>query len=259
MLEKYLKERLSSRSVLLMTHAVAGYPSLDDNWRMLECMAAAGVSLVELQMPFSEPIADGPVFVRANQAALARGLHWDEYFDFMARATQAFAFPVLYMGYYNSVFCMGHDNFCHRVRDAGGQGYIIADLPPEQARELDTQALEMGLDPIHLMTPTNTNQRLREIAANASGFVYCVARKGVTGRRTRLDRSIIDYLGRCQDATTLPIALGFGIKTPEDVRSLKDQADIAIVGTAALETWEVQGEQAYLELLTSLAAAGNPA
>jgi len=257
MLETYIKEKLSHQSVLLMTHTVVGYPSLDDNWRMLECMAAAGVSLVELQMPFSEPIADGPVFVRANQLALERGLHWDDYFDFMKRAEQVFAFPVLYMGYYNPVFCMGDADFCRRLRDAGGQGYIIADLPPEQAVALDTRARGEGLDPIHLMTPNNTDERLREIAANASGFIYCVARKGVTGRRTQLDESMVDYLERCRAATDLPIALGFGIKTPEDIGLLKGQADIAIVGTACLEVWESKGAQGYLEFLKSLVAAGS--
>lgn len=257
MLETYIKEKLSMESTLLMTHAVAGYPSLDDNWRMLEQMAAAGVSLVELQMPFSEPIADGPVFVRANQAALAQGLHWDDYFDFIARAAQAFDFPILFMGYYNSIFCMGHEQFCRRLREAGGQGYIIADLPPEQAVGLDTYARDTGLDPIHLMTPNNTAGRLQEIAENASGFVYCVARKGVTGRRTELDQTIIDYLRHCRAATTLPLAVGFGIRTAEDVQLLRDHADIAIVGTAGLECWEAQGEQAYLELLSSLVEAGR--
>ena len=255
MLEDYLKKKLDGQPVLLMTHAVVGYPSLDDNWDMLECMHKAGVSLVELQMPFSEPIADGPVFIKANQQALQQGLHWDDYFDFMARAAREFDFPLLFMGYYNSVFCMGHENFCRRLRDAGGSGYIIADLPPEQARELDRHAREMDLDPVHLMTPNNTVKRLEEITGNASGFIYCVARKGVTGRRTSLDQSIIDYLQRCRAATTLPLALGFGIRTAEDIGLLKGHASIAIVGTACLETWEYEGKQAYLKFLKTLAQA----
>ena len=257
MLEKYLKDKLTGQSVLLMAHAVVGYPSLEQNWRMLECMAGAGVSLVELQMPFSEPIADGPVFVRANQLALAQGLRWDEYFDFMARASQAFDFPLLFMGYYNSVFCMGHADFCRRLAQSGGRGYIIADLPPEQAIDLDTGARHAQLDPIHLMTPNNTAARLSEIAANGSGFVYCVARKGVTGRRTTLDADTVDYLQRCRATTSLPIALGFGIRTAADVAMLRGRADIAIVGTACLEAWESKGEQGYLELLKSLVCAGR--
>ena len=252
MLESYIKAQLRDRPILLMTHAVIGYPSLDENWRMLACMQEAGIALVELQLPFSEPIADGPVFVKANQSALQQGLHWDEYFDFMTRATTEFDLPLLFMGYYNSVFCMGDTDFCTRLQSAGGRGYIIADLPPEQAVELDLHARTRGLEPIHLMTPTNSPARLVEIAQNAAGFIYCVARKGVTGKKTKLDQSITDYIGRCRTATSLPLALGFGIRTPEDIRMLKGHVEIAIIGTACLEIWEQQGESGFRKFLQSL-------
>lgn len=252
MLEQYLKQQLREREILLMTHAVVGYPSLEANWRMLECMQEAGVGLVELQLPFSEPIADGPLFVRANQSALQQGLHWDDYFEFLGKASARFSFPLLFMGYYNSVFCMGNQVFCERLQQAGAQGYIIADLPPEQALELDAAARGQGLDPIHLMTPTNSDARLREIAANAAGFVYCVARKGVTGTRTTLDQATLDYITRCRAATGLPLALGFGIRSAADIRLLSGQVDIAIVGTACLEAWEQGGAGGYSEFLHSL-------
>lgn len=257
MLKDYLKEKLDSNRLLLMTHCVVGYPSLDDNWSMLECMRDAGVSLAELQMPFSEPIADGPMFVKANQLALKKGLMWEDYFDFMTKAAKEFEFPLLFMGYYNSVFCMGHKTFCEKLKAAGGQGYIIADLPPEQATELDTQAKTFGLDPIHIMAPTNTDTRLGQIVENASGFIYCVARKGVTGKETDLEPHTIDYIQRCRNATELPIALGFGIKKPEHIRQLKDHADIAIIGTACLEAWESGGRKQYLDFLHSLYAAAE--
>lgn len=252
LLNEYLKQKLDGESLLLMTHCVVGYPSLDANWRMLACMQKAGVSLVELQLPFSEPIADGPVFVKANQAALKQGLRWHEYFDFMAKAAREFDIPLLFMGYYNSVFCMGQDNFCERLKTAGAHGYIIADLPPEEAIELDNHAQSQGLDPIHLMTPTNTDARLKDIARNASGFIYCVARKGVTGSKTELDAGISRYIERCRAVTQLPVALGFGIKTPEDISILKGHVDIAIIGTACLEAWEHGGEGKYMQFLQSL-------
>ena len=255
MLEEYIKLKLQSQPLLLMMHTVVGYPSLEDNWRMLECMCKAGIPLVELQMPFSEPIADGPVFVRANQVALQQGMNRDRYFEFMTRANREFKFPLLFMGYYNPVFRLGHAAFCRSLKAAGGRGYIIADLPPEQASELDVMAGEMGLDPIHLMTPTNSEARLREIAENASGFVYCVARKGVTGRKTELGQDVIDYLERCRRLTSLPIGLGFGIKTTDDLALLKGHADIAIIGTACLDIWEKQGETAYLEYLSLMQMA----
>lgn len=257
-LSSYIREKQAKHSPLLMTHAVVGYPSLEDNWTMLQAMADAGVDLVELQMPFSEPIADGPLFVKANQAAIERGLRRDDYFDLVERAAKAFEFPVLFMGYYNTVFRMGHDVFCERLATVGARGFIIADLPPEEATDLIEKARTRELNPILIMTPTNSEARLAEIACGAEGFVYCVARKGVTGRRTDLELGVTDFLARCRRATDLPLALGFGIKTPEDVRSVRPLADVAIVGTACLEAWETRGETGYREFLGELAAAAEP-
>ena len=132
-------------------------------------------------------------------------------------------------------------------------GFIIADLPPEEAREVNSSALERGLDPILIMAPNNSPRRLSEIARQASGFVYCVARKGVTGKRTDLSQGVAAFLSRCRAATNLPLALGFGIKTQEDVRGVRGLADIAIVGTACLEAWERGGSKGYREFLHGLA------
>lgn len=256
-LAEYLKQKLEERPLLLMTHAVVGYPSLEENRAMLECMAEAGIDLVELQLPFSEPIADGPMFIRANQAALDRGLHRDDYFAFLEQAARDFDFPLLFMGYYNSVFRMGHEAFCKRLENAGGDGYIIADLPLEEAADLDACAARHGLDPIHIVTPLNSEDRLRQIAKTASGFIYCVARRGVTGRSTEFDENLKEYMQRCRSVIKLPLALGFGIKTPEHVRQLRGIADIAIVGTACLEAWESRGRAGYLDFLRSLHEATN--
>ena len=253
-LEGHVRDRLATKRLLLMTHAVVGYPSLDASWAMLEAMDAAGVDLVELQLPFSEPIADGPAFVRANQAAIQAGTSWHAYFDLMARAAKRFRFPLLFMGYYNSVFQMGAEGFCARLGAAGARGFIVADLPPEEAGALNAAARAKGLDPILLMTPTNSPSRLAEIGRQASGFVYCVARKGVTGKKTDLSQGVEALVARCRRGTALPLAVGFGIKTPADVRELRGLADIAIVGTACLEAWEQRGPSGYGELLKELAA-----
>ncbi len=256
-LEQYLREKLNSRALLLMTHTVVGYPSLDDNWRMLTCVQEAGIDRVELQLPFSEPIADGPMFIKANQFALDHGMHWDQYFDFATRASKEFDFPILFMGYYNSVFTMGHEAFCDRLSAAGSQGFIIADLPPEDAADLDSYAKSKGLDPILLMTPTNIDKRLEEISKQASGFIYCVARKGVTGKQTDFDQAIVEYMKRCRSVTDLPLALGFGIKSSAQVEKLRGIADIAIIGTACLEVWEDRGEEGYLAFLKELRDVTN--
>jgi tryptophan synthase alpha chain len=254
-LEGHVRKELEKQALLLMMHAVVGYPSLEANWAMLEAMEAAGVDLVELQLPFSEPIADGPSFAKANQRAVRAGTTWSTYFDFTSRAAKRFRFPLLFMGYYNSVFRMGVERFCARLMEAGMRGFIIADLPPEEATELNAMARAHALDPILLMTPTNSPERLAEIGRQASGFVYCLARKGVTGKRSDLSRGVEQFLARCRTATPLPLALGFGIRTPADVRALRGLADIAIVGTAGLEVWEARGPGAYREFLKALAAA----
>src|SRR5689334_6748858 len=128
-LESHLRQRLAKKPLLLMTHLVVGYPSLDANWAMLEAMDGAGVDMVELQLPFSEPIADGPSFVKANHDAIQAGSTWSAYFDFAARAATRFGFPIVFMGYYNSVFRMGPERFCARLAETGMRGFILPDLP----------------------------------------------------------------------------------------------------------------------------------
>jgi tryptophan synthase alpha chain len=252
-LEHHVRERLAQKRILLTMHVVVGYPSLDANWTMLEAMDAAGVDLVELQLPFSEPIADGPAFVKANEEAIRAGITWAMYFDFASRASKRFRFPLIFMGYYNSVFRMGGARFCAHLAEAGIRGFIVADLPPEDAIDLNAMARAHELDPILLMTPANSTERLHAIGRQASGFVYCLGRKGVTGKPTDLSQGVAEFLARCRAATPLPLALGFGIRTPADVRALRGRADIAIVGTAGLDTWEAQGAEAYCAFLRALA------
>jgi len=235
-----------------MTHVIVGYPSLEVNWAMLEHMQRADVDIVELQMPFSEPIADGPTFTRANQEALRSGLSTRQYFDFMQRATEHFTFPELMMGYYNTAFRLTHRKFCQRLSDAGGAGFIIPDLPLEEYDDLFDLSEEYGLNPIALMTPTNTDARLSEIGRVAQGFVYGVARRGVTGNPTKLEEAVAEMVRRYRGATDLPLALGFGIRHGDDLRQLQGTADIAIIGSALLEKWESSGAAGYAAFLEEL-------
>jgi tryptophan synthase alpha chain len=265
-LTKYLKNRIdplfggtesleNKRKILLMTHVVVGYPSLEANWKMLEAMGEADVDLVELQMPFSEPSADGPLFVKANQEALRNGIRWQAYFDLMKRASERFDFPMLMIGYCNTAFSMGFENYCVNIRENGGEGFIIPDLPLEEYGDLFEYSRQHDLDPIMLCTPTNTEERLRKICGHGRGFIYCVARKGVTGKNTELDISAEKILQQCRLYTDLPLALGFGLSHAEDLRWLHGKAEIAIVGSALLKTWEAEGETGYRKHLLSLAAA----
>ena len=254
-LETYIRQRLQRKKLLLMTHAVVGYPSLEANMAMLEAMQRADADLVELQLPFSEPIADGPVFLHANQRALEAGLSREQYFSFMQRASTSFDFKILMMGYYNSVFQMGHEPFCACLGEHGGSGFIVADLPPEEAGDLYQHAETYHLSPIMLMTPTTPVARLHTLAQQARGFVYCVARKGVTGTHTSLDQSLAAFVSRCRAVTSLPLALGFGLQSGDDLRSIHGLVDIGIVGTALLAAWEQGGAPQYAALLQELHAA----
>jgi tryptophan synthase alpha chain len=251
-LEAYLRERLVRKPLLVMTHVVCGYPSFEDNLRALEVMAEFDVDLVELQFPFSEPSADGPRFVHANQVAIERGTHTRDCFAFMARAARRFPFRLLMMGYYNTVFKMGEAAFVERLAAAGGSGMIVPDLPLEEAGTLRRLAAERDLDPILLMAPTNTDARLAQLGEAARGFVYAVARKGVTGSKTAMDEDLVAFIGRCRRATRVPVGVGFGIGSRSDIEFLRGRADIAIIGTAALAAWEDGGESGLRAFLSEL-------
>lgn len=256
-LNKYLAQRKaelasSKRPALIMTHVVCGYPSFDANWKALEVMDSFGVDLVELQFPFSEPSADGPLFVKANQDAISSGVHVDDCFEFMAKVTAKFSFKVVMMGYYNTVFKTGHREFMQRLKDAGAYGFILPDLPVEEAGELHGIAKELDLAPIVLMTPTNTDARLARLAESADGFIYTVARKGVTGSNTNMNTEVSEFIERCRKFTELPLAVGFGVSKAEDVQFIGQHADIAVIGTAALKAWEGNGEQGLKEFFTQL-------
>ena len=150
---------------------------------------------------------------------------------------------------------MGFQSFCKNLSRNGGTGFIIPDLPFEECGQLFDHSLTFGLDPIMLCTPTNKEDRLRKICSHGRGFIYCVARKGVTGESTILEQSTEDFLLRCRQFTDLPLAVGFGLSKPEELRMLQGKAEIAIVGTALLKTWENDGASKFKRYLNSLADA----
>jgi len=245
-LTSYLEERREQKDCLVMTHVVCGYPSFEENWKELEIMQQHDVDLVELQFPFSEPSADGPLFVKANQEAIEKGVTVKDCFEFMQKVSEHFSFKVIMMGYYNTVFKTGHQAFLKRLAEAGAVGFILPDLPVDEAKELQTIAKELDLAPIVLMTPTNTDARLKQLADCAEGFIYTVARRGVTGSQTDMDNEVAQFVGRCKNATDLPLAVGFGVSERKDIEFIGEHADIAVIGTAALKAWE-QGKEAALD------------
>lgn len=237
-----------------MTHIVVGYPSFTASLEIVDAMVQAGVDLMELQIPFSEPMADGPVILAANQQALAAGSTVERCFDFAATVARKHAIPFLVMSYYNVLFRAGVKTFVLRMKAAGVSGAIVPDLPPEEAGEYLPAMQAEGLDPIFIFSPSTPAERMREIAAHARGFLYCVARKGVTGLHTSFSAELDAYLGRCRAATKLPLALGFGVQDAADVSFLRGKVDIAVVGSATLRLIDGKGVAAVGDFVRGLRA-----
>lgn len=252
MLEQYLRERLRERELLLMTHIVIGYPTFEDSLRLVESMVEAGVELMELQIPFSEPIADGPVILSANQRALGSGATVERCLDFAERVTERFPIPFLFMTYYNILFKFGVGRFVDAMADRKVSGSIVPDLPPEEASDYLGSMQARRLAPIFIYSPNSSDERLRRIAGVARGFVYCVARKGVTGAETRFSDELGSYLDRCHQATSLPLAVGFGVKSRADLEYLRGRAEIAVIGSQTLKLVEREGVEAVGPFLRSL-------
>ena len=251
-LESYLRSRLKQRDILLMTHIVLGYPSFEKSFRIIETMVEAGVDLMELQIPFSEPIADGPVILRANQKALNNGISVKNCLDFAGEVARSFEIPFLIMSYYNIVFKYGIDRFVSGIKKRALKGAIIADLPPEEGHEYFSMMKGHDLAPIILFSPSTSFERMKYLASFARGFIYCVARKGVTGAHTTFSEELTAYLSRCRKATSLPLALGFGIKEKRDVDFLIRKADIAVIGTQTIRIMEKSGISAVGNFIRGL-------
>ncbi|MCG2775162.1 MAG: tryptophan synthase subunit alpha [Desulfobacterales bacterium] len=241
MLESYLRTRLKEKDILLMTHIVLGYPSFEDNFRIIETMVEADVELMELQIPFSEPVADGPVILQANQKALERGATVEGCLNFAEQVAQTFDIQFLMMTYYDIPFRYGTDRFVCAMANKGLQGAIIPDLPPEEGREYFKTMKENRLAPVLIFSPTTTDKRMKYLDSFARGFIYCMARKGVTGTSTSFSNDLGEYLARCRKATNLPLALGFGVKEKTDIDFLKGKVDIAVIGTQTIRVMEKGG------------------
>lgn len=245
MSERSIQEHIAlarkKKDILLMTHIVLGYPSFEDSIKIVDAMVEAGVELIELQIPFSEPMADGPVILHANQQALLSGSTVRRCFQVAAELSARHPSVIfLWMSYYNVVFKRGQTAFIEDTKAAGLRGAIIPDLPHEEGDELFGAMKQAGLEPIFLFSPNSGQERMAEIASRAGGFIYCIARKGVTGAATDF-ASLDAYLERCRRATDLPLALGFGVKDARDVNALRGKVDIAVVGSQTIKVIDQQG------------------
>jgi tryptophan synthase alpha chain len=252
MLEAYINQQLKTKEILLMTHIVMGYPDFDTSYAIVRQMVEAGVDLMELQIPFSEPMADGPVILKANQHAIEGGSTVQRCFDFAKRVAQDFSIPFLFMSYANILYKYGMEYFADQMAKIDLKGAIVPDLPPEESRQYLAAMAKNNLAPIYIFSPETSDLRMAYISKVARGFVYCLARKGVTGKTTSFSTDIADYLGRCRKATHLPLAVGFGVKDKADIDFLRGKADIAVIGSQTIRVVEENGAAATQEFIHSL-------
>ncbi len=220
----------------LVISLTAGDPDPDTSLALFEGLAAAGADLVEIGMPFSDPMADGPSIQAAGQRALKRGMNLRKTLAMVRGLRERDAdTPYVLMGYYNPIYRYGPDAFAQDAAAAGVDGAIIVDLPPEEDAELAVPARQAGLDIVRLATPTSDEARLPTIVAHASGFLYYVAITGITGTRSADAASVRAAVERLRRFTQLPIAVGFGIKTPAQAAEVARAADAAVVGSAVVD------------------------
>lgn len=243
-------------SVTLMGHVVADFPDHASARQMIANMAAAGVRLIEIQIPFSEPVADGPVFMAANHDALQRGVTLEDATGLMREVSAQWPqIDFIFMCYLNIIYKAGYEVFAAKAAAAGARALIVPDLPVENSGALDAAVKKHGLTNIRLVAPNTNDERLKRILGDARGLVYAVARSGVTGTATSFSAQLTDYVARIRTHTAVPIGLGFGIRTPDDVERIKGLCDVAIIGTAALQAWQSGGDASHREFWKKMAAA----
>lgn len=211
-----------------------GDPDLDTTKKLLIAMEAAGADLIEIGIPFSDPIAEGPVIQEASVRALKAGCTTDKLFDMIKEARKTVKIPMVFMTYINPVFTYGKERFMKRCVECGMDGIIVPDLPFEEKKELSEVCESYGIDLISLIAPTS-HERIRKIAAEAKGFLYCVSSLGVTGIRSQITTNIAEMTAMVREVTDIPVAVGFGISTPKQAQNMAAVSDGAIVGSAIVK------------------------
>jgi tryptophan synthase alpha chain len=234
--QAFEKAAAEGRAALII-YVTAGDPDLDTSARILEAAAEAGADLIEVGVPFSDPTADGVVIQRASERALRAGTRVSKVLEIVAQVRAHSQVPMLLFGYYNPFLAYGEARLMDAAKRAGADGFLVVDLPCEEAGAFAGMAQDAGLDFVPLVAPTTTPERLERIAGQASAFLYYVSMTGVTGASTDL-AAAAKRARAIGDATRKPVALGFGIKTPADVRQVASEVDAVVVGSAVVQRVE---------------------
>ncbi|MET0046738.1 MAG: tryptophan synthase subunit alpha [Sedimenticola sp.] len=228
----------------LVPYVTAGDPNPQVTVPLMHAMVEAGADIIELGVPFSDPMADGPVIQRASERALEHKVSLRDVLEMVRSFRQKDAdTPVILMGYLNPIEIMGYATFAEAAADAGVDGVLTVDIPPEESAELLEALRPRELDPIFLLAPTSTDERIKRICDAASGFVYYVSVKGITGAANLAVDEVADKVAKIRSVTDLPVGVGFGIKNPETAQSISRIADAVIVGSALVSRVEALAER----------------
>lgn len=221
----------------LMTHVVVGYPSINKTIEIVKTMAAQGVDFIELQIPFSDPLADGPTIMKACEQSLKNGTKVKDSFSVAKLLSKEIKIPLLFMSYFNIVFKYGVEKFCFDSKEAGISGLIVPDMPIDEEHEehFFRACKKYNLNNIQVVSPASTDKRLKMNVKKARGFVYATSHQGITGAKNKLDSHIVSYLKSLRNYFSIPIAVGFGISKSEHIRMLAPYADIAVIGSSIID------------------------
>ncbi|MDO8577151.1 MAG: tryptophan synthase subunit alpha [Candidatus Daviesbacteria bacterium] len=236
-IDKQFKKIKQEKRLGLMTHVVVGYPSLVVTKFLVKIMEDVGIDFIELQIPFSDPLADGPTIMKACEEALQKGVKVKDAFKLASILSKETKTPLLFMAYYNTVFKYGTKKFCDDAKKVGISGLIVPDISLEEEHQehFIKYCKEAGLKNIRVISPVSTVERLKKNAKVAGGFVYCTARQGITGAKEKLDPNIASFLKEVKKIFRIPIAVGFGISKKEHLTQLSSHADIVVIGSAIID------------------------
>jgi len=219
----------------LISYVTVGYPSIEITLKIVPLLASSGCDIIELGIPFSDPLADGATIQRASYEALRQGVTPRICFEVAQELRRQVEIPLVFMTYYNPVLKFGLEQFCSKCAEVGIDGLIIPDLPPEEGQELEQSIRRHRLELIYLLSPASTGERIKLVASKASSFIYLVSLTGVTGARDKLPEELESFVARVRERTEKPLCVGFGVSTPEQARRIAKVADGVIVGSRIIQ------------------------
>ena len=234
----------------LIAYLTIGYPNIEATQKAASILSSSGCDIIELGIPFSDPLADGVTIQKASYHALQQGITPQACLEVAYHLRQRIATPLIFMGYYNPILNFGLDSFCQASAKAGIDGLIIPDLPPEEGTELEASARKLKLDLIYLLAPTSTEERIGMVAKRSQGFIYLVSLTGVTGARQTLPPELEGFVKRVRQKANQPLCVGFGISTPEQARRVATVADGVIIGSRLIQLIEQNATLSSLKAFT---------